>query len=81
MEVAEQAGSYSAAALATILQPPPPLPQPSAACASGALPGVPGQAEVDRLLSHYEAWVQIDDAQWDAPVVATASRGGEEGQR
>ncbi len=81
MEAAEQAGTYSAAALETILQPPTLLPQPHAACASVVLPAGPGQAEVDRLLSHYEAWVQIDDAWLDAAGVAAALIDGEEERR
>ncbi len=57
MALADEAGTYSAAALEMLLatpqphHPPPPL----------ALPGVPPQAEVDRLLSLYEAWVQVDE--------------------
>ncbi len=81
MELAEQAGTYSAIALATMLQPPAPLPQPSAARSSIALTGMPGQTEVDRLLSHYEAWVQIDDVQLDPHGIAAALSDEEEARR
>ncbi|MDQ5851124.1 MAG: IS21 family transposase [Chloroflexota bacterium] len=61
MERAAQAGTYSAAVLAALLAPVP-----------GAVPvapvawlDVPAQAEIDRLLSVYEAWVQIEEAQGD----------------
>lgn len=54
MALADDAGTYSAAALAVILA----APLPSAAPAPLlCLPGVPPQDEVDRLLSVYEAWV------------------------
>ena len=63
MALADEAGTYSAAALALLLDAPrsapPPLP-------SLALPGVPTQAEVDRLLSVYETWVHVDVATPDA---------------
>jgi transposase len=59
MALADAAGSYSADALAVLLAAPaptrpllPPL----------ALPGLPPQGEVDRLLSVYEAWVHVDEA-------------------
>lgn len=58
MELAQCAGSYSAAALAVLLAPSqlrlslPPL----------DVPGVPRQSEIDRLLSVYEQWVEIDVA-------------------
>jgi hypothetical protein len=29
------------------------------------VPGVPAQAEVDRLLSSYEVWVQVDEVAGD----------------
>jgi hypothetical protein len=59
MALADDAGSYSAAALALLLAAPPPGPGPAPAL---HLPSVPPQAEVDRLLSVYEAWVHVDVA-------------------
>jgi hypothetical protein len=57
MATAAAAGAYGAEYVTALLLPtvtaaplPPPLP----------LPGVPPQAEVDRLLSSYEAWVQVE---------------------
>jgi hypothetical protein len=41
--------------------------------------GIPGQAEVDRLLSMYEVWVQIDEAWMDDRVIVAASSHGQEG--
>ena len=59
MALADEAGTYSADALALLLDAPravsPPLP-------ALTLPGVPAQADVDRLLSVYEAWVHVDVA-------------------
>ncbi len=59
MALADDAGVYSADALALLLStprpaapPPPPL----------RLPALPPQAAVDRLLSSYEAWVHVDVA-------------------
>ncbi len=67
MALADDAGTYSAAALAVILA----APLPSAAPVPLlCLPGVPPQDEIDRLLSVYEAWVQVDEAQ--APPEAAA---------
>lgn len=58
MELAAQAGSYDAAALESLLVSVSPLhPVPAL-----VVPGVPAQAEVDRLLSSYEAWVYVDEA-------------------
>ncbi len=59
MALAEDAGTYEAAALALLLETPrsTPLPPPAV-----ALPGVPSQTEVDRRLSVYEAWVLVDVA-------------------
>jgi transposase len=59
MALADDAGSYSAAALALLLAAPPPRPVPAPVL---HLPSVPPQAEVDRLLSVYEAWVHVDVA-------------------
>lgn len=58
--LADDAGAYDAAALHTLLTAPratpvttpPPL----------VVPGLPIQAEVDRLLSSYEVWVEVDVA-------------------
>jgi hypothetical protein len=63
MTLATLAGSYSADALRLLLAQPsaaPPVPRLT-------LPGVPSQAEIDRPLSAYEAFVTIDVA---LPVVA-----------
>jgi transposase len=72
MALADEAGTYEAAALHTLLSAPrgafpvavpPPLP----------VPGLPVQAEVDRLLSSYEAWVEVDIALPDArPALGTS---------
>jgi hypothetical protein len=60
MALADEAGAYSADALAVLLaRPRQPTPAPRATL---TLPGVPPQAEVDRLLSVYEAWVQVEVA-------------------
>jgi hypothetical protein len=57
MELASQGGSYDAAALETLLTTVPTLPMFPLL----DVPGVPAQAEIDRLLSSYEAWVYVDD--------------------
>jgi hypothetical protein len=58
MAEAEVAGSYQANALAALLATSPSsLPIPSL-----QLVGVPAQREIDRALSVYESWVEIDDA-------------------
>ncbi len=57
MELAGQAGSYEAAALESLLASVPPL----QALPPLVVPGVPAQAEVDRLLSSYELWVYVDE--------------------
>jgi hypothetical protein len=59
MALAEDAGTYEAAALALLLETPRP---PRSAPAPVMLPGLPSQAEVDRRLSVYEAWVVVDVA-------------------
>jgi transposase len=65
MARADRAGTYSAAALATLLA----TPRPAALPAPLLLPpGVPPQAAVDRLLSSYETWVHVDVAR---PEVAS----------
>jgi transposase len=59
MALADEAGTYEAAAVALLLE----MPRPSlAAVAPVTLPGLPSQAEVDRRLSVYEAWVVVDVA-------------------
>jgi hypothetical protein len=66
MALATQAGSYSADALRLLLARPataPPVPRL-------VLPGVPSQAEIDRPLSAYEAFVTVDVA-----LPALAGRG------
>jgi transposase len=59
MAQAEATGAYQAEALAGLLatSPPHPLPIPPL-----RLVGVPAQSEIDRALSVYETWVEIDDA-------------------
>jgi hypothetical protein len=59
MALADDAGSYSADALALLLAAPRPVAAPAPVL---LLPGVPAQAEIDRLLSVYEAWVHVDVA-------------------
>ena len=61
MTLATQAGSYSAAALESLLT----RPQPQQLLHSLVVPGVPAQSDVDRLLSSYEVWVRIDEARSD----------------
>ncbi len=61
MALAALAGSYNAAALETLLATPPPV----QVLAPLVVPGVPAQAEVDRLLSSYEVWVQVDEVAGD----------------
>lgn len=68
MATAAYAGAYGAEYLTTLLVPPaPPVPAPGPIL----LPGVPQQAEVDRLLSSYEAWVQVE-ATTEAPLAVHA---------
>ncbi len=59
MALADDAGAYSADALALLLAAPP---RPAPGAPVLLLPGVPPQGEVDRLLSAYEALVQVDVA-------------------
>ena len=66
MALADDAGTYEAAALALLLETPRPAHGPVPAV---CLPGLPSQAEVDRRLSVYEAWVVVDVAQACAEVV------------
>ncbi len=57
MALATQVGSYDAAALETLLTTVPTL----QSFPLLDVPGMPAQAEIDRLLSSYEAWVYVDD--------------------
>jgi hypothetical protein len=59
MALADDAGAYSADALALLLVAPRRAAPPAPLL---LLPGVPPQGEVDRLLSAYEALVQVDEA-------------------
>lgn len=59
MAQAETAGVYQADALAGLLAMPAPAPVPAP---SLRLVGLPPQHTIDRALSVYEAWVDIDDA-------------------
>jgi hypothetical protein len=59
MALAGTAGTWSADALAVLLTSPRPTPALAPAL---LLPGIPTQAEVDRQLSVYEAWVEVDVA-------------------
>ncbi len=65
MALAGDAGTYSAAGLSLLLEAPP---QRCAALPMLCVPGVPGQAEIDRPLSAYDAWVHVDEAR---PEVAS----------
>ncbi len=69
MALADDAGTYSAAALALLLCVPRPAAPPSP---SLRLPALPSQAEVDRLLSSYEAWVHVDVALPEPGLAAEA---------
>ena len=62
MELADQAGSYDAAALESLLAAVPALQMMPLL----DIPGVPAQVEIDRLLSSYEAWVYVDDGAEDS---------------
>ena len=74
MELAAQAGSYDAAALESLLVNVSPL-HPAPAL---VVPGVPPQAEVDRLLSSYEAWVYVDEGAGDETNTGELERAGME---
>jgi transposase len=61
---ADEAGTYGADALALLLTGEPPFaPTPLLALTPPSVrPGLPPQSEIDRALSVYEAWVEIDEA-------------------
>jgi transposase len=59
MARADDAGTYQADALAMLLATPRPRPVPAPPL---RLAGLPPQHEVDRALSVYEAWVEVDEA-------------------
>ena len=68
MARADDAGTYNAAALALLLAAPVPAPVDPPPV---PFVGLPSQAEVDRLLSSYEAWVHVDVARApESPPVA-----------
>lgn len=64
LERADIAGTYSAAAVAALVSPAP--------VGDGVAPTVlaeaPAQQDIDRLLSVYEAWVQIEEAVGEVPA-------------
>jgi len=70
MARADDAGTYSADALALLLGTPRPAAPPPP---SLRLPALPSQAEVDRLLSSYEAWVHVDVALPEPGLAAEAA--------
>jgi hypothetical protein len=59
MARADEAGTYQADALAVLVATSRPLPAPASPL---RLVGVPPQHEIDRDLSVYEAWVEVDEA-------------------
>jgi hypothetical protein len=65
MALATEAGTYSAAALALLLSAPALTTSPLPLL---PVPGVPAQEEIDRHLSSYDLWMQIDEA---CPEVAS----------
>ena len=69
MELADEAGTYNAAALDTLLA----APQARGTTLPLRLPGLPPQTEVDRVLRLYETWVQIDEAQLDDSGTSAAA--------
>ena len=58
LERADAAGSYSAAAVAALVRPAPARHVP----APPVMVEAPAQQDIDRLLSVFEAWVQIEEA-------------------
>jgi transposase len=68
MAQAERLGAYSAAYVAALLPTPMPPSPPPAAPPLLALPGVPLQHEIDRQLSHYEAYVYGGTAREEVPA-------------
>lgn len=81
MALADAAGTYEADALHTLLGAPRLAALAVAAPPPLTLPGLPAQAEVDRLLSSYEAWVEVDIALPVAPPTARSARLMEGGPR
>ncbi len=65
MALAAEAGSFHADAVRGVLTVPS---APSVSRGTLVLVGVPAQAEIDRLLSTYEAWVEIDVAVGEVPA-------------
>ena len=72
MARADDAGTYSAAALALLLT----TPRPGPVVSPPRFADLPSQGEVDRLLSSYEAWVHVDVALPAGPTEAAAARPG-----
>jgi len=80
MALADDAGTYDADALRALLS----APRVAAPCAIRPplhLSGLPVQAEVDRLLSSYEAWVEVDIALPDTPPTVRPTLAIEGGPR
>ena len=65
MALAAEAGSFHADAVRGVLTVPS---APSVSRGTLVLVGVPAQAEIDRLLSTYAAWVEIDVAVGEVPA-------------
>jgi transposase len=73
MTQAARVGGYSAAYITALLVTPAHRPQALPTAPLLALPGVPRQSEIDRQLSHYEAYVQRSSASVRADVDAEAA--------
>jgi hypothetical protein len=67
MATAAVAGAYGVEYLSALLAPVVAVVSPSPELL--ALPGVPEQAAMDRLLSSYETWVQVETATESARAV------------
>ena len=72
MARADDAGTYSADALALLLA----TPRPGPTASPPPFAGLPSQAEVDRLLSVYEAWVHVDVALPAGPAEPAGTQPG-----
>ena len=72
MARADDAGTYSADALALLLT----TPRPGPLASAPLFADLPPQREVDRLLSSYEAWVHVDVALPAGPPEAATARPG-----